>query len=366
VQDVGHMESGAPYMVMEYLEGCDLKALVVKQGRLSVDDTVTYVMQVCEAMAEAHAAGIVHRDLKPANLFLVRRAHGRPCVKVLDFGISKQMGPNDPHLTRMDATLGSPLYMAPEQMGRSSSVDGRADIWALGVILYELLSGTSPFEGTSMLEVASRVLQEELTPLRDLRKDVPEGLEMVINKCLRKRREDRFQTVQELQVALARFGPPGLLVEHSMAITTSPEAVGKSSATIGEATPLQFGRTGKSIVLKMPRLVHLVAGGVWVVVIGVVAGSFWMVERESVSASVPIPQSPQSPHSAQTVIPESHAVVAPVEDKKLEVSAVPLAQPSSSSVVDTAPTTDKPKAVPVPQLAVTMKTRAKPRKPRAD
>ena len=176
VQDVGRTENGALYMLMEYLEGYDLKALLSRQGPFSVEDAVMYMLHVCDAIGEAHAAGIVHRDLKPANLFVVRRRNGSACVKVLDFGISKQMDPQGVDLTDTNAALGSPLYMSPEQMGQSKTVDARTDIWALGVILYELLAGTSPFRGASIFEVTSRVLLEEPTPLRELSKDVPQDL----------------------------------------------------------------------------------------------------------------------------------------------------------------------------------------------
>src|SRR5262249_28083437 len=145
VSDVGTLDNGAPYMVMEYLEGYDLGQLVDTQGPLSVVDTADFVLQACEAIAEAHAAGIIHRDLKPQNLFLTTRIDGRPFVKVLDFGISKltasaSSGENL-SLTKTTAVMGSPNYMSPEQLRSSRNVDARSDIWALGVILYELLCG---------------------------------------------------------------------------------------------------------------------------------------------------------------------------------------------------------------------------------
>ena len=161
VSDVGTLESGAPYLVMEYLDGSDLSALLRRDGPLPPRDAVEYVLQACEALAEAHAVGIVHRDLKPANLFLARHAGGAPRIKVLDFGISKltardpSMPPDDPSMTRTRAWLGSPLYMSPEQMRSARDVDTRTDIWALGVILYELLSGKPPFDGETFPELCA-------------------------------------------------------------------------------------------------------------------------------------------------------------------------------------------------------------------
>ncbi|MRG90753.1 protein kinase [Polyangium spumosum] len=202
VHDVGRMEGDVPYMVMEHLEGRDLKAVLREGGPLPVDQAVTYMVHVCDAMAEAHAAGIVHRDLKPANLFLTRRANGSPCVKVLDFGISKQTGPEEVDLTGTGQMFGSPLYMSPEQMARAKSADARADIWAIGGILYELLTARSPFFAANVMEVVTRVLQEEPVPPTQLRPDLPPAVDAVIWRCLRKQPADRYTSVEELAVAL--------------------------------------------------------------------------------------------------------------------------------------------------------------------
>jgi len=220
VHDVGYMENGLPYMVMEYLDGADLQATLYKEGPLSSDLALTYLDQVCDAIAEAHAAGIVHRDLKPANLFLIRRRNGAPCVKVLDFGISKHLEANDGiDLTSTNSTIGSPLYMSPEQISKSKSVDTRSDIWALGVILYELIAGKSPFLASTALEVVSRILQEEPVPIRLVRPDVSERAEGVIAGCLRKRREERFQTIEELQAYLQKGTLPFAQTAENIAET---------------------------------------------------------------------------------------------------------------------------------------------------
>jgi serine/threonine protein kinase len=212
VIDVGALDSGAPYMVMEYLVGSDLAQRVAEHGALPVEEAVDYVLQACEAIAEAHAAGIVHRDLKPANLFLTRRADGSNFVKVLDFGISKALiGPAgsqpDMSLTKTSSVMGSPLYMAPEQMRSTRSVDARADVWALGVILYELLSGKVPFEATTMPELCAMVLTEAPPSLRDQQKNVPAGLSAVIDRCLQKDPAQRFSNLSELANALVDFAP---------------------------------------------------------------------------------------------------------------------------------------------------------------
>lgn len=206
VIDVGTLESGAPYMVMEYLEGSDLSDLVARRGPLPWHEVVEYVLQACEAIAEAHVTGIVHRDLKPANLFLIRRADGSPCVKVLDFGISKAAdAASGSALTQTAAMMGSPKYMSPEQLKSSRDVDARTDIWALGVILYELLSGEGAFRADTMPQLYVAIIQDPPQPLR--RPDVPPGLVQVILRCLEKDPARRFQNVAEFAAALHEFAP---------------------------------------------------------------------------------------------------------------------------------------------------------------
>jgi serine/threonine-protein kinase len=206
VIDVGTLESGAPYMVMELLQGRDLGALIKTEPKIFVEDAVEYVLQTCEAIGEAHAAGIIHRDLKPANLFLTKTPGGLPCIKVLDFGVSKHTGA-DIALTKESEALGSPLYMSPEQMQASKDVDARSDIWALGVILYELLASTTPFHAEGMPQLCTRIFMGEPTPIDSLRSGVPSGLWAVIRQCIEKDRERRFRNVAELAAALAPYAP---------------------------------------------------------------------------------------------------------------------------------------------------------------
>ena len=207
VLDVGVLDSGAPYLVMELLEGHDLASLVTHGVRLPVEDAVEYMLQVCEAMGEAHQSGIVHRDLKPANLFLTTDAGGKPCVKVLDFGVSKLMSA-DLQLTGTVQALGSPLYMSPEQMKAARDVDGRSDIWALGVVLFELLTGITPFHAESLPDLCLKVFSEPPIALTSLRPDAPAALMSVILGCLEKDRARRFQSMAALAAALAPFAPP--------------------------------------------------------------------------------------------------------------------------------------------------------------
>jgi eukaryotic-like serine/threonine-protein kinase len=208
VLDVGSTPSGAPFMVMEYLRGDDLARLVTERGPLPLQDAVGYVLEACEAIAEAHAIGIVHRDLKPANLFLAERPSGRPIVKVLDFGISKlPMSVNDAALTKPTTMMGSPSYMSPEQMVAADTVDRRTDVWALGVVLYELLTAKLPFMADTMPELVGAVLQRRPEPIAALRPDAPPEIQAIIDHCLQKEREARYANVAELAAALVPFGP---------------------------------------------------------------------------------------------------------------------------------------------------------------
>jgi serine/threonine-protein kinase len=207
ILDVGMLDDGAPYIAMEYLDGQDLGTVVKERGALNVREAVACLRQVCEAVAEAHALGIVHRDLKPHNLFLSMHPDGSGTIKVLDFGIAKILDPgaDQLQLTSDGAILGSPAYMAPEQMMSARTVDTRADIWALGVVLFELLGGRTPFAAPSVNATCARVLTQPAPHLGELGVTVPPALEALIARCLEKDREKRLGTVAELANALEPF-----------------------------------------------------------------------------------------------------------------------------------------------------------------
>jgi serine/threonine protein kinase len=212
VLDAGALDDGAPYMVMEYLEGRDLARILKEDGPLPVEQAVDCMLQVCEALRLAHAAGIVHRDLKPANLFLTRRASdGGVHMKVVDFGISKILDrklTNDgkPHeVTSAYTVLGSPRYMAPEQLKSSRDVDGRADLWSVGAVLFQLVTGRHAFDAESNVRATVAVLADEPQKLCDLAPHAPRELEAVVARCFEKDVTRRFQTASELAEALRPF-----------------------------------------------------------------------------------------------------------------------------------------------------------------
>jgi eukaryotic-like serine/threonine-protein kinase len=210
VFDVGKLDTGSPYIVMEYLEGTDLKTLATQRGALPVREAVNYMLQACEAVGEAHEMGIVHRDLKPANLFLTKGVGGAPCVKVLDFGIAKLSPDGSPgadiEITNTQVILGSPLYMSPEQMQSLRRADARSDIWSLGIILYKLVSGSLPFRGESVASIFAAVLSSTPSPPSTYNAALPASLDAVILRCLEKDPARRFQSITELISALLPFG----------------------------------------------------------------------------------------------------------------------------------------------------------------
>ncbi|HEY3498856.1 MAG TPA: serine/threonine-protein kinase [Polyangiaceae bacterium] len=224
VMDVGMLEQGEPYLVMEYLEGSDFGAVLKRRGPLPIAEAVAFVLQACDAIAEAHANGIIHRDLKPSNLFLTRAADGVPLVKVLDFGISKALTQqNEEKLatagaaqttaavandTNTGALVGSPLYMSPEQIRNARRVDERSDIWSLGVILHELVCGKPPFEGETLVATLAAVAADTPRSMSEARSDVPPALEAVVLRCLEKRPEKRYSSIAALAQALQPFAPP--------------------------------------------------------------------------------------------------------------------------------------------------------------
>jgi serine/threonine-protein kinase len=209
VLDAGTLPNGAPVMVMELLEGMDLKRLIGERGPLPQSEAVLYAVQICEALGEAHALGIVHRDLKARNVFITKRVDGSPSVKVLDFGISKIADEGDGPLTAPDVALGSPRYMAPEQWQSAATVDARADIYALGAVVYEMLTGKIPLAGLPLEELIKRIAAGAIPSPRELRPDLSEPLARVVLKALRPHPDERFPTASHFAAALRGAVPAG-------------------------------------------------------------------------------------------------------------------------------------------------------------
>jgi eukaryotic-like serine/threonine-protein kinase len=233
VTDVGALEDGAPYIVMELLDGTDLARVLATQGPVPVSRAASYVLEACVGVAEAHAYGIVHRDLKPANLFIAHGPDGSQVIKVLDFGIAKSPeGTNDDFsLTRTDSVLGSPGYMSPEQLRSSRDVDLRTDIWSLGVILFELVSGRRPFIAQTITELAIKVTMDKRPPFQVA---MPPGFDQVIDRCLAKDPTHRFADLGSLAQALAPYaGGDGR--ELSTTVNRMLQGVQRPSTPVGIA-----------------------------------------------------------------------------------------------------------------------------------
>ena len=206
VFDVGTLDSGQPYMAMEHLEGMDLGRLLAERGRLPSEEAVTFLLQAIDALGEAHSLGIVHRDLKPSNLFVVHRRDGTDELKVLDFGaakIVKRSTPAELSGSTHSQLVGTPQYMSPEQLRAQPDLDARTDIWSLGVILFQLVSGALPFQGESFPELCANIIAGHPA-------EIPEAsseLAAVLQRCLAKAREARYASVHELEEALSLLAP---------------------------------------------------------------------------------------------------------------------------------------------------------------
>lgn len=263
VLDVGTMDGGSPYMVLEFLEGSDLQEVVEGGQRHGIGmpsrtEAVDYIMQACVGMAEAHSQKIIHRDLKPSNLFRTTGPDGRALVKVLDFGIAKAA--IDSIATSTEAIMGSPSYMSPEQWNGARDVDERGDIWALGAVLYFLLSGKQPFDGQSLPALYVQVAENEPAALSP-HLNIPDGLKRVIHQCLHKKPDGRPQSVAQLASLLAPFGSRDAAIycdaASALLSTTSSQdealAHGSSGTLAGGPGAISSHVTRPAVVYQAPE-----------------------------------------------------------------------------------------------------------------
>ncbi len=338
VFDVGATEDGTPYMVMEYLAGRDLSAVLVERGPLPVGEVAEYILQTCEALGEAHRMGIVHRDIKPANLFLTYRPDGRPLVKVLDFGISKIAGSTaDMALTRTQAVLGSPLYMSPEQLRATRDADHRSDIWSLGVVMFELLAGRVPFLASAITELAIRVVQEPAPHVGSIRADVPEGIARILMRCLEKAPDARYQSVTDLAADLEPFAAPMEQVSRADRVARMSGAPDRTSSRVAMGrTSVAWGDTQvEKTQAPKPRAVwpFVLLGSA--LVVGSVSGvGAFLVHRHNAQKPV-LPDDrkqlpPMAPPSATVAITSADVPEAPQAPSSLPTNRM-LAQAGSAA-----------------------------------
>ena len=339
VYDVARLETGEPYLVMEYLDGIDLADRLRTEHKLPVAKVAAWMIEACSALAEAHAMGIVHRDLKPANIFLARRLDDTFTVKVLDFGISKMTSVDG--MTSTTAVMGTPLYMSPEQVASAKEVDQRTDVWSLGVIMYELASGKPPFSADSIIQLSVKIREQELPPL-----DTGDAaFDAIVTKCLAKDPNARWPSVGELAKALAPIAGPSSVELATRAARTSATAKSalaetvrdedeqkeEASAPVEQATLEPLSTAAKAddpprAATPWGRVALLGAVGVATVrLVMRLSGTHDQPPPSTPSAAVADVAAPPPPIASSSAIPE----IAP--------SAPPSAEPSKTAAVKPRP-----------------------------
>ena len=330
VLDVAVTEDKTPYMVMEYLEGADLSAMMKDNGPFEAAEACGYVLQACEGLAEAHAANIIHRDIKPANLFVTRGPGNVPLVKILDFGISKSdpLKEETEGVTATKAMLGSPRFMSPEQIRDPRTVDPRSDIWSLGVVLYRLVTGQWPFEAENLGALIARVATAKPVDPRKHIPELPGELVAIMMRCLEKTREARFGSVGELAHALAQLTDNPELSRMAVERVYDLLSAGPNSGEIprlptDESTG--WGATGAP--LGRPSSLGAMLGAAALVTSMVLGGALYMARMRTEAKSATSPELAGETTSQSTGYPEVTARVSPqtqgASDPRTTIYATP-------------------------------------------
>jgi serine/threonine-protein kinase len=352
VTDFGRATDGAPYIVMEYLQGEDCAKLLKRLGPLPVPRAVNIVVQACRGLAVAHQAGIVHRDLKPENLFLTDAGDGSDHVKVLDFGIAKLRVSDASVITGTGATFGTAFYMSPEQARGAGEVDARTDVWSMGVVLYELLTGRKPFVGEQFLQVIHQILSAPAPSLASLRAGLPAGLVSVVEQSMAKELTARLPSIVALGGALAPFAGAAAAVSArglASAETAATPATGIGIQAVAPASKLDFSEPevrfpsraeAPAVSMPAPRRgkVGLIVAGALALVVAAAAALFFLRTDRN----------PPAPIAAPT------AVVPP--------PAAPIAQPAAAPVPAAPPHVDPPPAPAEPAPRVSERSEHRPNK----
>jgi serine/threonine-protein kinase len=405
ILDLGRLPDGSRYMVMEYLDGETLGMRIQRLGRMTPEELVVIFKQLLVGLQAAHEAGIVHRDLKPDNIFILKEKAGRKdFAKIIDFGISKfQESGTDHGMTRTGTVMGTPFYMSPEQ-AKGSRADPRSDLYAVGAMLYEAVSGTVPFDGKTFNELMFKIVLSDPQPLSELVPDLDLGFGRLVLKGMSKEPEQRFQSAREFGDALDRWRKTGLTFSGASNAVTLPEAVEKAVAKPVQTAAPRAGVTNGSWANSPPapekksRVPWALVGGIGVLVLGGGALVATWIGHDASSppaepaASVEAPTVPRPPPPAP---PESKreplVVPVPTPDVSLSVApepsapplkeapkveAKPLAKPAASAAVRAAQkpvsvepvkpaASARPDPVPAPKPAASAKAPA-PAKPKVD
>jgi serine/threonine-protein kinase len=341
ILDVDVSPSGLPYIVMERLEGQDIAEELRSRDRIPTEEVIDWALQVCDALADAHRQGIIHRDIKTSNVFLVK-AKGRTIAKVLDFGISKMASASrDERLTATSSWVGTPQYMSPEQV-RGRELDGRSDVWAVGVMLYRVFARRYPFEGDTPAGLAIAIATESALPLDELRPGLPAGLSEVVMKSLEKRVEDRHASIEAFATALSPFGSGtistlgGAATSITLPVGTgtgprltprreAPTLPTMDAAVVPSSKPGSGGRGRLAVIVGV------------IAVLAVVSGIAVLASRSSrprspeevgprAAASVPPPSATSEPSAAPLI-----AVAAPVTPPAAAITSASLPPPVTTS-----------------------------------
>jgi serine/threonine-protein kinase len=324
VFDIVAPERGPTYIVMELLQGETLAQRVRRVGALPAAEAVDYIVQAAKPLGEMHEAGIVHRDVKPSNLFLARDADGKTRIKLLDFGVAAFQQPvarNESSITLSEAIVGTPRYMAPEQVQSSKRIDARADVWALGVTLYELLAGGPPFDGQTVLAVLNQIENQEPRRLADRRPDLPAPLVAFVHACLAKDPEKRPADARAVADALVAFSSNGSHTTDDVAVVPSrPSFPGIGGGLFSPS--------------RRRRLVFAASAVVAGVVILAFAMRFSREAQTPSAAAAPLHPATPAATVAATVVatpPPTTTFVPSAADSSVPASALPVASPSPTS-----------------------------------
>jgi serine/threonine-protein kinase len=345
VTDFGRAADGSPYLVMEFLQGEDCAQLLRRVGPLPVSRATDLVLQACRGLVVAHRAGIIHRDLKPENLFLTEAGDGSDLVKVLDFGIAKLQQSDASISTGTGTTFGTAYYMSPEQARGAGDVDQRADVWSLGVVLYELLSGRKPFEGDQFLHVIHQILSVDPPPLASLRSDLPSRLVAVVERAMAKNAAERLQSALAFAQALAPFARQGVPFANARrAQPPSPTAPTPDTRASVNRPLLNEPRAGNDHVRTQPpapvrrSAARVVVGAAFVIAL---VGAVLTMRKETDRPPVP-----PTPSGAQTLPspPARPTVSEPRQDSVPDPTANRVPAPRPSPAPPTAPPAARPPA----------------------
>ncbi|MEZ4263961.1 MAG: serine/threonine-protein kinase [Polyangiaceae bacterium] len=385
VVDVDVLPSGLPYMVMEFLEGHDLQSELEARNQFPPQEAVDYVLQASVAMGEAHALGIIHRDLKPSNMFLTVEDERR-VVKILDFGISKVQSDGDAKLTAAETVMGTAMYMSPEQVKSASAVDGRADVWSLGVILYELITGRPPWLG-SATQVAAAIVSEDAPDIRTLSPTLAPGLAAAIHHALIRDLKARTPTVRALIEELVPFAAADsvgraaaeqiLQSSQSQPFIRSQLPSSAHTADTAVALPVGTGREADGATApgwsqhshanrKGTRVLTILGGLAALVLIGV--GAFIVTRTVSSSSGAATQTAPEGVQAATSVLPPSSVeppppAVDPPADPPPAPPATQAAQATAPKPA-TRPPVSKPHAGGAPPKPAPVKSSTPPPKPK--